>query len=273
MSDVAAAKRKFSNRDLYKLSIRWCLNRSIGFNYEKMMATGYLATMMPVLRRLYDHDEDALSKAYRTHNEFFNCENNLATIIMGLDIAMEEKFGAEGLPMAASLKAALMGPFSGIGDTLFSAVIGGTLGAIAVQMGLEGNITGWLIWWAWDIFTMLGLKYLLMKMAYEKGTALAETISDKLKLLTECGGILGLTVIGCMIASLVKVKFGVITLASVQVDLQAQLFDPLIPKFGCILAVFIIYKLLGNKKIKTTYIFAGIIAISIICAYLGILVK
>lgn len=255
------------------ISIRWCLNRSIGFNYEKMMATGYLAAMMPVLHKLYDDEPEALAKAYKTHNEFFNCENNLATIILGLDIAIEEKFKAEGLPMAASIKAALMGPFSGIGDTLFSAVIGGTLGAIAVQMGLEGNILGWLIWWAWDIFTMLGLKYLLLKMSYEKGTELVDTLSDKLKLLTECGGILGLTVIGCMIASLVKVKFGIITLFGVAIDLQTQLFDPLVPKFGCILVVFVLYKLLGNKNIKTTYIFAGIIAVSILCAYLGILIK
>ncbi len=266
-------KGMLSNRDLYKMSIRWCLNRSIGFNYEKMMASGYLITMMPVLHKLYDDDPETLAKAYKTHGEFFNCENNLACIILGLDMAVEERFGAEGLQMAAGLKAALMGPFSGIGDTLFSAVIGGTLGAIAVQMGLEGNIAGWLIWYAWDIFTQLGLKYLLMKLAYEKGTTLVDSIGNKLKLITECGSILGLTVIGCMIASLVKVKFGTVTVASVTVDLQAQLFDPLVPKFGCALIVFIIYQLLGNKKIKTTYIFIGIIVISIICAYLGILIK
>lgn len=265
--------RKFSKKELSNIIFRWTLHLAIGFNFEKMEATGYLITMMPVMKKLYGDDPVALKEAYKTHAEFFNCETNLAAIIIGMDIAVEEKFGKEGLPMARNIKASLMGPFSGIGDTIFSAILNAVLGSIAVVLGLEGNFAGWIIWFVYNALTIFALRPFLINYAYEKGLDLASTISDKLRKLTDCGSILGLTVIGGMIATMVSMTFGSFTVAGLTFDMQTQMFDALIPKAGSVIAISIIYWLLNKKKVKTPVIFLGIVVISIICAYFGILVK
>ena len=145
MSDI----KKMSDKDIWKISMRWTLFRSLVWNYEKMEAAGYLITVGKQLDRLYKDDEQARLHAYEVESQFFNCETNLANIIFGMDLAIQEEFGEDGLEMAQAVKTSLMGPFSGIGDTLFSSVIAVIFGSIAVTTGLEGNYIGTIIWLIW----------------------------------------------------------------------------------------------------------------------------
>ncbi|WP_139109542.1 PTS system mannose/fructose/sorbose family transporter subunit IID, partial [Acinetobacter baumannii] len=60
-------------------------------NYERMQGSGYLFTILPQLRKIYGDDSPELQEMMRTHAQFFNTSNFFNTIIMGIDIAMEEK--------------------------------------------------------------------------------------------------------------------------------------------------------------------------------------
>lgn len=66
---------------------------------------------------------------------FFNCTPYISTFIMGISISMEEKNASEPDSLEANsinnVKAALMGPLSGIGDSFFQ----GTLRVIATGIG------------------------------------------------------------------------------------------------------------------------------------------
>lgn len=269
---MSSQVKKLTDKDLWNLSFRWTLYRSLVWNYEKMQAAGYLAVVAPTLDKFYKDDERARLHAYEVESQFFNCETNLANIIFGMDIAIQEEFGEEGLEMAQAVKTSLMGPFSGIGDTLFSSVIAAILGSIAVTTGVEGNYIGTIIWLVWMWFMPFVLRPWLCKLGYLQGLKLTTTLSDQLSKLTRAGTILGLTVIGSMIATMVKVNFGTFTVAGVDFNLQTQLLDAIIPKAGSAIVAALCYWFLGKFGMKSSRLIFVALIVCIVCSFFGILV-
>ena len=263
--------KKFTNKELYRITWRWSTFLATIWNYEKMEAAGYLITMAPVLDKLYKDDEQARLHAYEVESQFFNCETNLAAIIFGMDIANQEEFGEDGLEMAQAVKTSLMGPFSGIGDTLFSSVFDVIFGSIAVSTGLQGNFIGLLLWFAWIVFVPFVLRPWFCRLGYREGTKLTESLNQSLAELTKCGSILGLTVIGAMIATMVSVKFGTISFDGFEFNVQAQLFDAILPNIGSAIVAFLCYQFLDKFGMKSARLIYIVIAISLVLSYFGIL--
>lgn len=262
----------FSKKDIRRLSYRWSWNRSLAWNYEKMMTAGYMTTMLPVLDKIYKDDPEGRKKAFETQSVFFNCEPNLTNIILGMDIAIEEEMGREGLDTVAGIKASLMGPFAGIGDTLFTSVLGTIFGSIAVTTALDGSYLGIILWEVWLFFVMFGLRPYLMELGYSQGLKLATSLSGKLKQITHAASVLGIMVVGSMIASLVKIKFGTLNIMGTEFDMQTKLFDAIMPKFGAVLVVGLCYWILGRIGMKSSRLILMIMALAILCSYLGILI-
>ena len=197
------------------------------------------------------------------------CSRN---IILGMDIAIEEEMGAEGLETVAGIKASLMGPFAGIGDTLFTSVLATIFGSIAVTTALDGSYFGIVLWEIWLFFVMFGLRPYLMQLGYTQGIKLVTTLSGKLNQITQAASVLGIMVVGSMVASLVKVKFGTLTIMGTEFDLQTKLFDAIMPKFGAVLVVALCYWILGKIGMKSSRLILMIMALAILCSFLGILV-
>ena len=266
------SEKKFTNKELYKITWRWSTFLATIWNYEKMEAAGYLITMAPVLDKLYKGNERARLHAYDVESQFFNCETNLAAIIFGMDIAIQEEFGEDGLDMAQAVKTSLMGPFSGIGDTLFSSVFDVIFGSIAVTTGLQGNYVGMLLWFAWILFVPFVLRPWLCRLGYREGTKLTASLNESLSELTKCGSILGLTVIGSMIATMVNVNFGTINFGSFEFNVQTQLFDAIMPHIGAAIVAFLCYKFLDKFGMKSARLIYIVIAVSLVLSHLGVLV-
>ncbi|MXQ74237.1 PTS system mannose/fructose/sorbose family transporter subunit IID [Clostridiaceae bacterium DONG20-135] len=266
------SEKLFSNKELYRITWRWSKWLATIWNYEKMEAAGYLITMAPVLDKIYQDDEQARLHAYEVESQFFNCETNLAAIIFGIDIAIQEEFKEAGLDMAQAVKTSLMGPFSGIGDTLFSSVFDVIFGSIAVTTGLQGNYIGILLWAVWIFFVPFFLRPWFCRLGYREGIKLTMSLNESLGELTKCGTILGLTVIGAMIATMVNVKFGTIQFDSFKFDVQKQLFDAIMPSIGSGVIALLCYKFLDKFGMKSARLIYIVILISLVLSYFGILV-
>ena len=96
-----------TKKDISKVRYRWLLLGEAAWNYEKMQGLGYCFSMLPILRKLYP-DPDDLKKALNTHMQFFNTHQEFAEIILGIDIAMEEKEGINSLEAVSAIKTGLM---------------------------------------------------------------------------------------------------------------------------------------------------------------------
>ena len=75
-------KEVITKKDLNKISWRYILGSQLNWNYERMMSSGYLYGIMPVLKKLYKDDKELKDMA-KTHNQFFNTNAIFGNLIMG----------------------------------------------------------------------------------------------------------------------------------------------------------------------------------------------
>ena len=183
------------------------------FNYERQMSTGYAWTMMPAIRELYGEDEAKMKAGVKRHLEFFNCATTPSPFIIGITCAMEEQCasapdGEFDVASINSVKAALMGPLAGIGDSFFW----GTFRVIGVGVGaplaVAGNILGPILYFLINFIPSEIVRRVGFKIGYEGGSEFLTRISEDgtLNKLTEAARIMGLVVIGAMMASMVNVN-------------------------------------------------------------------
>ena len=86
------------------------------WNYETLIGTGFAFSLLPVLRKLYAGDEEALRAAIARHNSLFNSHPYLATIAMGA-VARLEADGADPKTIDR-FKIAMRGSLGSMGDQL-----------------------------------------------------------------------------------------------------------------------------------------------------------
>ena len=205
MENMKTNQEKITSQDINSVSKRWILASQITWNYEKMMAIGYLYSILPVLRKLYKKEEE-LKAAMKNHVQFFNTTPHMGGFILGIDIATEaegKNSSKDGVETANGIKTGLMGPFAGVGDTIFGVLIPTICGSIAAYMGQQGNVTGVVIWILVNI-AIMAFRYLTVGIGYREGTKLIASAKDKLDALTSAATLLGITVVGALIPTVVR---------------------------------------------------------------------
>ena len=258
-----------TKNDLKKVRWRWYFLGEAAWNYEKMQGLGYCYSMMPVLKKLYPEKED-MKKALQTQLQFFNTHQEFAELILGIDCALEEQDGVNALSTVSSIKTALMGPLASIGDTLFGVIANTIFFSIGAYMALEGNPIGivlYLIWGAVRTF----LRGRFMMLGYREGTRIITTMGEKMNRLTAAAGVLGITVVGALIPSVINARVPfVFSSGEVSLELQSvlnQIMHSLVP----VALVALIYWLLGKKGMSSFKAILFVMALGIVLSVLGIL--
>ncbi|WP_198512546.1 PTS system mannose/fructose/sorbose family transporter subunit IID [Bacillus sp. mrc49] len=178
-------------------------------NYERYGSLGFCFAVIPALKRLYG-DEEELKEAIVRHNEFFNCHPYTTNAIIGVTLALEEQ-RAQGKPITSetisSTKAALMGPLSGIGDSVFKATFMTIFAAIGAGLALEGNPIGPILFIVPNVLLNIISRYYGLIYGYRFGMNLILKMkdSDILNKFVQGATIVGLMVTGSMIVHFVQV--------------------------------------------------------------------
>lgn len=268
------ATNKLTKKDLRKVMFRHY--QLLGsFNYERQMSIGYAWAMSPVLKKLYGNDKEQLKAGYQRHLEFFNCSTSTSPMILGISCAMEEQNASTpdfDTSSINSIKAALMGPLAGIGDSMFW----GTLRVIAVGVGaplaVKGSILGPILYFLINVIPSELLRWFGFSLTYKGGSKFLAEITENgtLQKLTEAAKILGLVVIGAMISSMVIIKVPmVLNLGGTKVGIQKTL-NSLMPDLLPLLLTFGCYWLL-ERKLNGTVLLLGLIVLGIVAVALGLL--
>lgn len=197
------SKHKLTKKELNAISWRYILGSQLNWNYERMMSSGYLYGILPVLKKFYGHDEAQFQDMMRTHNQFFNTNAIFGNLIMGIDVAIEEQDGYKAKETIIALKTALMGSLAGVGDSLFHVIWGTIFGSVAGTLAQNGSVVGCVIWIIANIALLFG-RAALLPLGYKQGVKLVTTLKDKLSAFTNAATVLGVTVIGALIPSVIK---------------------------------------------------------------------
>ena len=182
----------------------------------------------------------------KTHTQFFNTSNFFNTIITGIDLAIEEKEGIAAKETVSGMKAGLMGPFAAIGDSIFAALIPTIFGALAANMAINGNPAGILFGsshksqsWSFD-----GNNCNLLT---KKGISLVTTMQSRLTALTDAATLLGVFMVGALVATMVNVKVSwAPSIGDVTMNMQNNI-DMILPKLLPAAIVGGVYWLLGKR--------------------------
>lgn len=270
MNTTEEGKYQVTKKDLRKTAARYNFMACNIFNYESQMGSAVAWAMAPVLRKIYKNDEE-YKEALNNHFNYYNSTTVMSSVILGATLAIEEKDGIAAKETVQSLKTSLMGPFAGVGDTLVWVLWPTIMGSISGYMAQQGNPLGAIIWFICNIaFWFVKSKF--FEIGYKSGTKIITELGQKLSAFTEAASIMGLSVVGALIATSVKVQTALnFKVGEVSLNLQTDILDKIMPALLPVLLTALVYKLLGNKKWTPTKLILLIIVISLVCSFFGIL--
>jgi PTS system N-acetylgalactosamine-specific IID component len=197
------------------------------FNYERMQAGGWLYTLLPGLRKIHKNPQD-LSNSMKMHMEFINVHPFDVTFLSGLVLAMEQN--KEKVSTIRAVKVALMGPLGGIGDALFWLTLLPICAGIGASLALEGSLFGPIVFLLMFNLFHFGLRFGLAHYGYQAGTSAMTLLKTHTKRISHAASIVGMTVIGALVASYVHLSTPLVVQAGkARVALQTDVLDKLMP--------------------------------------------
>ncbi|MBE8954083.1 MAG: PTS mannose transporter subunit IID [Quinella sp. 2Q5] len=272
------ADKKVTKDDLFWTFVR--SNFLLGsFNFERMQSMGFCVSMMPILKRIYGDNVEEMKAALKRHLEFFNTQPFVAAAIMGIIGAMEEKRanGADISPATLSgVKVGLIGPLAGVGDPIFWGTVRPVLAALGAGIALTGSIIGPIIFFVAFNGIRLATHWYGVKYGYEKGTELVENIGGaEMKFLTEGASVLGLLVMGALVAKWTTVNMPLViseydnSAGDHVVTTLQSILDSLMPGIVALLMTFACMWLL-KRGMNPLFIIVGLFAIGIVGYAIGL---
>lgn len=270
-------EKKLDKKDVVKAFWRWTFFSHANYNYERLEATGLVHAFKPVVKKLYGDDPEEYKAFLLRHMQFFNTEPHIGGVIPGIVIAMEEE-RANGAPITDEaingVKTGLMGPFAGIGDTLWQGTLTPILLAFGISIGSQGNLLGPVIYTLLMFGIMFPVAYLCWMKGYELGKDGIEKLlgGDQLQQIIMGASAMGAIVLGALSAQFVAVSSPmVIHIGALEMGLQEEVFDKLfLGILPLAVTLFTLY-LLKNRQMKATTVMAILIVIGIVGGVIGIL--
>ena len=264
-----APEKVLTRKDITKLGWRSSLLQA-SFNYERMQSGGFLLAQMDCLKKIYKDDKEGLSEAMTDNLEFINTHPNLVGFLMGLLVSLEE--AKENRSTIKGLKVALFAPLAGIGDAIFWFTILPIVAGISASMAMSGSIVGPLLFFAVYLSIFI-LRVAWTHAGYNLGLKAVDTLREYSGIISKVATILGVTVIGGLIASYVHISLlpEIVINASKTVSIQKDFLDKIFPNILPFTYTLLMYFFLKKKKMSPVVLIAATFGLAILLSFLGIL--
>lgn len=266
---------KLTKKDYTKTTLRAYFLQN-GFNYSNYQGLGYALVMYPALKKMYGDNKEGLAKDLIDNSEFYNTNPNFLPFITSIHLAMAEN--GMSYDEIRGIKMALMGPLAGIGDSLSQFCIAPLFSTIFASMAMEGVAIAPLLFLVCENLVLLTIKLLMGEYGRKLGTEMIDKLSEKMGVISDAAGMIGVTVIAGLAATFVKMKVNITFAAgavtegvkSSTVDIQAML-DKVAPALLPILYTCLMYYLIKKKGITTYWLVLITVVIGVAFSALGIL--
>ncbi len=274
--DTTPAAR-LDNKTLNKMVWRSCQLQA-AFNYERMQSAGWLWSMLPGLQKIHTNKEDLA--ASMTHNmDFLNTHPFAVTFVMGMVLSMEQQ--KMDITTIRSVRVSTAAPLGGIGDALFWMTLIPITAGMTANMAIEGSILGPILYFIIAFGAEMALRYGLMYWSYNMGTKAVSMMTAYAKEFTHAASVLGVFVIGALIANYGGgVRLGISipngqtaaedgTMVDVFINIQDYL-DKIVPCLIPLLFTLMCYFLIKKKGFTPVKLIGLFLVIGIVGAIFGI---
>ena len=263
-TDQNAAKltKKDLNKMFWQLQI-WGLGTAI--NNVTAQSIGFATALAPVLNKIYkDEPKEVRVAAMQRHLEYFLSQNTATGMILGITAALEETTALDEKDAVVAVKAGMMGPLAGIGDSVFKLTIQAIAGSIGAVYALQGNFLGVILMFLIYNGINIAIKYGGVVLGYQKGMEFV-TSGEQAKMMSNIinlATMVGVIVLGALISSSVRFNIAyIIQVEETVVNIQ-ELLDGVMPNVLPLLITLGLYQI--NKRIPRKYLIAMIFAILIL---------
>lgn len=266
-------KEKLTQKDYMLTALRsYFLQNS--FNYNSYQGIGYLYSIMPALKKIYADDPEQLKEKALANIEFYNVNPHMVPFVTSMQLAMYDH--GEDTDNARSIKMALMGPLSGIGDSIAQFGIAPLFSTIFAGLALDGLGFAPMGFWVCMLLSMFTIKMTMGYFGFKLGTSIIDTLSDKISKISSAANIVGVTVIAGLATNFVKASIPIQYVSEMadgteQIIALQDILDKIMPKLLPVLITIIVYNLIKKRNWSTYKLLALLFAIGIIGSVLGIL--
>lgn len=280
-------EKKISEKTLKKSFLNWFFWNGCSQQAESMLGMAFGQSMAPVIEELYDTKEER-SEALKRHITLYNSESQVGSIVNGIVCGLEEANANKACTpeLISSVKVALIGPTSAIGDSLWVATIIPILLTIALSISQASANLSWIGSLLYMIVYPVGtffLSWYLFKLGYKSGiegmqTFMADGTLDKL---TDAMTVLGLIVVGALTASFVNMPLPIQIVRDIydattntvipdQVIFNADnIVNSIFPKLLPLSLTLVVYYLYSKKKWSPLKLMGLILTLAAVLTALG----
>lgn len=211
--NLTSLKNQLSTEELEVMKKTYWVSERAGviFSFSRYMGTALAYGLYPFLNWVYkDKSPEKKKVALLRQGEFWNCEAVMHNLAIGIIASMEKDHAETGnttVETISSIKAALIGPLSAVGDTIFWVVWRILVTGIALTFSLKGSIVGPLFFIVVYNAPKYFLRWYLQLLGYTTGKDILVSFGESglLQQFTRSANILGSFMIGAMIPMLVYV--------------------------------------------------------------------
>ncbi|MDO5408520.1 MAG: PTS system mannose/fructose/sorbose family transporter subunit IID [Eubacteriales bacterium] len=276
-NNTALKKRSDFKKYLQFFWRSWAIQAS--WNYERQMNMGFLYGIAPTLDELYPNENDPeqlahKKEAYERHMAFYNCTPQTSAFVLGLAASMEEQYAADrehfNPETINAVKTSLMGPLSGVGDSFFQGTVKIIAFGLGISLAQQGSILGPILAILISLIPSWFVTWFGGKLGYTMGSKyLTKLQSGNLmdQLMYVCG-VVGLMVIGAMVASMV----GIVTPIAFESSglVMQDIVDGILPQAISLVVTLGMFTLI-RKRVSTGWLLALCIFGGVAINALGIL--
>lgn len=261
--------------DLTRMAVNpGALGMEYSWNYPKQMSIPFCMMLTPLLKKIYRDDPEGYAAALTRHLEFFNITMYFAPFVGGVVASMEERVakGEMEPETISSVKAALMGPLSGIGDSLFLGTLRVIAAAVGVGLSLAGNPLGPIAFLAIYNIPAFFTRIIGAQKGYELGVSFltAAQESGLMNKVIHAAGIVGIMVLGAMTVSMTSVSIPIEFGSGDSVQTIQSVLDSIMPGTLTLVAL-VLYCAALAKKANPMLLIVITMIVGILGAFTGVL--
>lgn len=261
--------------DLIKTSLNvGALGMEFSWTYANQMGLAFGVMVNKILKKIYANDPEGYADALERNIAFFNITPQFAPFVGGIAISMEEKVAKGEIPKESvnDVKAALMGPLSGIGDSIFLTCIRILAVAIGLSLCEAGNPAGPIVYLLIYNIPAFWLRVWGIQKGYEMGVGLLDSAekSGVMDKIMAAAGVIGIMVVGSMTKDMFWAELTISFGAGEEITSLQEVLDGIMPGIVGLGFMWFYYWLLG-KKVSPTWLILGTMVFGVIVVYFGIM--
>lgn len=265
-------ENRLTKKELTQIWRRWGFFHLASSSYEKLQSHCWAYMYIPFANKYYKNDPDAKRRLYLRHSMFYNTEPQTGQIVNGIVTSIEEEIAighdvSEELPV--TIKATLMGPLAGIGDSIIQGIIVPTLLSIAMGLSVGGSPLGPIFYII--SYAIIGtlISYICFFYGYKLGIkAIDNIIGENTKRITDSLNVLGIIVVGGLAASNIALTTSIAIPMGEEMKQLQEILDGIFPNILPLTIVVLCWWLIAKKHMSATKV---ILILTILCS-LGVII-